>query len=134
MWWKGCAAKVWNLARDNIDQGVAVPLQKIKDAICILLERNHIVAEGAGAGTVAAALSSKNLGKNIVCVVSGGGLDTNLLIDFLQDSSVVKNTTKSSSIISNRKSTSSSGFMIAAAAASFLAASAVAVYYSWYMK
>ena len=132
---KAVLPKVWNLARDNIDQGVAVPLQKIKDAICILLERNHIVAEGAGACTVAAALSSKNLGKNIVCVVSGGGLDTNLLIDFLQDSSVLKNTKKKgSSVISNQKSTSRRSGFIIAAAASFLAASAVAVYYSWYMK
>lgn len=92
----GCGGKavlpsIWNLARNNVDDGVAVSLQKIKDAICIMLEKNHVVAEGAGACPLAAVLEGKcEKYKNIVCVVSGGGLDTNTLITFLNESRIIR--------------------------------------------
>ena len=126
---KAVLPKIWNLARDHIDQGVAVPLEKIKDAICILLERNHIVAEGAGACTVAAALSSKDLGKNIVCVVSGGGLDTSLLIDFLRSSNVVKREGKPKNIFLGGQRCRTDFFVLVAA--SLFSASCAAAC-SWY--
>jgi threonine dehydratase len=41
----------------------------------IVAERNHVIAEGAGACAVAAGLSGKVPGKKIVCIVSGGNID-----------------------------------------------------------
>ena len=57
----------------------------IAAAIQLLAERNKVVAEGAGACSVAAALRVPPGGpaKKIVCVVSGGGLDTDKLIAVL---------------------------------------------------
>ena len=54
---------------------------EIAAAVLMLLEKQKIVAEGAGASPVAAAYFDKfNLaGKNIVCVISGGNIDVNIL-------------------------------------------------------
>jgi len=122
---KAVLPKIWNLARDHVDDGVSVPLERIKEAICILLERNHIVAEGAGACTVAAAMSGRCPGKNIVCVVSGGGLDTEHLIDFLQ---------KSNNNVVMKKNTSvwNGDFVIASLLAS--AAACCCYYYFYHQK
>src|SRR5205823_2605962 len=48
----------------------------IATAIRLLVERNRIVAEGGGAASVAAALTGKAGKGKIVCVVSGGNIDT----------------------------------------------------------
>lgn len=86
----GCGGKsvlkeIWDLAKDVIDDGVAVSLESVSGAIKRLLESNRILAEGAGACPVAAALAGKCKGaKNIVCVISGGGLDTGKLVNILR--------------------------------------------------
>jgi threonine dehydratase len=41
----------------------------------LIIERNRVVAEGAGASSVAAALSGAAGSGKIVCVVSGGNID-----------------------------------------------------------
>jgi threonine dehydratase len=41
----------------------------------MLLERNHVVAEGAGAASVAAAVAGRAGRGTVVCVVSGGNID-----------------------------------------------------------
>ena len=50
----------------------------------VLAERNHVIAEGAGAVQVAAALSGKAGTGKIACVVSGGNIDSAKLIKILQ--------------------------------------------------
>jgi threonine dehydratase len=40
-----------------------------------LAERNHVIAEGAGACAVAAGLSGRCGTGKVVCVVSGGNID-----------------------------------------------------------
>ena len=86
----GCGGKavlpeVWELAREVVDGGLAVPLPEIASAIKMLAEDNRIIAEGAGAIAVAAALNGMcGNAKKIVCVVSGGGLDTASLVHILQ--------------------------------------------------
>jgi threonine dehydratase len=47
------------------------------------VERAHVVAEGAGATPVAAALSGRGGPGRIVCVVSGGNIDTRVLCRIL---------------------------------------------------
>jgi len=83
---KGVLEEVWEVAKDIVKGACAVPLQDIADAIRLLLERNRVVAEGAGAIAAAAAMigmcgPSK---KKIVCVVCGGNIDTEMLVKILQ--------------------------------------------------
>ena len=91
----GCGGKsvleeVWHVAEKTVDGGCAVPLPAVAQAIKVLCERNKIVAEGAGACGVAAAMTGMcgSQAKKIVCVVSGGGLDTDKLVHILQGKGV----------------------------------------------
>ena len=70
--------EMWERAR-NLLLPVVVSLSDITMAVRLLIERNRIVAEGAGAASVAAAMTGKaGLGK-IVCIVSGGNIDSSKL-------------------------------------------------------
>jgi threonine dehydratase len=60
-----------------------MPLAAIADAIRLLVERNRVVAEGAGALPVAAALAGRAGTGRIVCIVSGGNLDREKLARIL---------------------------------------------------
>ena len=52
-------------------------------AIRLLIERNRVVAEGAGAASVAAALTGRAGSGKIVCVISGGNIDSSKLVKIL---------------------------------------------------
>jgi threonine dehydratase len=58
--------------------------QGIVAAIRCLFERHRIIAEGAGAAPVAAALAGQAGKGKVVCVVSGGNLDMRDLLDILE--------------------------------------------------
>ena len=64
-----------------VDEVVTVTEDEIATAILTLMEKQKVVAEGAGAVSVAAALFNKLPieGKKVVCVVSGGNIDVNIL-------------------------------------------------------
>jgi threonine dehydratase len=51
-------------------------LDEVAAAIRLLVERNRVVAEGAGAAGVAAALRGAAGRGKVVCIVSGGNIDT----------------------------------------------------------
>lgn len=80
---KGLMPEMWDLARTLLDGSLVVSVRQVADAVKLLVERNRVVAEGAGACSVAAALSGEAEGKKIVCVVSGGNIDTSKLITIL---------------------------------------------------
>jgi len=61
-----------------------VTLRQIVDAIALLVDRNHAVAEGAGGASVAAALAGKGGRGKVVCVVSGGNIDAAKLAEILK--------------------------------------------------
>jgi threonine dehydratase len=63
---------------------IAIPVETVAEAVRILVERNHIIAEGAGALPVAAALSGGAGIGQICCVVSGGNIDTHVLTSILR--------------------------------------------------
>ncbi len=63
------------LARQLVAGSIVVGLDAIAGAVRLLAERTRVVAEGAGAAAVAAALSGEAGGGRIVCVVSGGNID-----------------------------------------------------------
>lgn len=69
------------MVRDYVDDVVTVSEDEIAAAILALMEKQKLVAEGAGAVSVAAAMFSKLpiQGKNVCCLVSGGNIDVNIL-------------------------------------------------------
>ena len=72
----GVLDDMWPLAHSLLDGSLVMPLADVAEAVRILAERNRVIAEGAGATPVAAALSGKMKGKGrIACVVSGGNID-----------------------------------------------------------
>ena len=75
----GVLAEMWPLAKSLLDGSVVMSLAEVAEAVRILAERNRVIAEGAGATPVAAAIArragdSDSAGK-VVCVVSGGNID-----------------------------------------------------------
>jgi threonine dehydratase len=71
------------LARQLVAGSIVVGLEEIAAAVRLLAERNRVVAEGAGAAPVAAALSGEAGSDKIVCVVSGGNIDSAVLAAIL---------------------------------------------------
>jgi threonine dehydratase len=72
---KSVLAEMWPLVSTLLDGALTVSLAEIADAMRRLVERNRIVAEGAGAAPVAAALKGVPDARTVVCVVSGGNID-----------------------------------------------------------
>ena len=76
--------EMWPLASRLMNGALVSSLEEVTFAVKTLVERNRIIAEGAGAASVAAALSGKAGPGKIVCVVSGGNIDTVRLQKVLQ--------------------------------------------------
>jgi threonine dehydratase len=76
---------MWELARDHIAGSFTVTVEEVARAVALLAKRAHVVAEGAGATPVAVALASKihPAPKHLVCVVSGGNIDSSALTTIL---------------------------------------------------
>ena len=81
---KSVFPEMWSLISSLVDDTITLTVAEISDAVRMLVERNHVVAEGAGAAPLAAALKTKDLTGNIVCVVSGGNMDASVLSTILQ--------------------------------------------------
>ena len=67
--------EMWPLIRQNVDAALSVSLKEIAETIRLLALKHRVIAEGAGAASVAAALSGRAGKGNIVCVISGGNID-----------------------------------------------------------
>ena len=67
--------------REYVDEMVTVTDDEISAAILALIERQKLIAEGAGAASVAAVMFNKVpvKGKKVVCLVSGGNIDVTIL-------------------------------------------------------
>jgi threonine dehydratase len=74
---------VWEHASELLSGAFALPLGEVAAAVRLLAERARVVPEGAGALAVAAAVSGRVPGRRIVCIVSGGNIDTGVLIRIL---------------------------------------------------
>jgi threonine dehydratase len=75
-------AEMWPLVRALLAGSIVVSLAQVADAIRLLSARNRVIAEGAGASSVAAAAARPAAGKT-VCVVSGGNIDASRLAAIL---------------------------------------------------
>jgi threonine dehydratase len=66
---------IWELARTLLDGSIVVSLEETGAALRYLAERNRVIAEGAAATALAAALTGKAGPGKVVCVISGGNID-----------------------------------------------------------
>jgi threonine dehydratase len=81
---KAVLAEMWPLAQQLLDGSLVVTLAEVASGIRLLVERNRVVAEGAGATSVAAAIRGLGGTGKVVCVVSGGNIDSDRLTRILQ--------------------------------------------------
>src|SRR2546429_6341501 len=80
---KKAGEQTFPLFERYVDEIVSVDDEAVANAILVLIERDKVIAEGAGAAPAAALLQKKVPGcsptAKVVCVVSGGNIDVNLL-------------------------------------------------------
>jgi threonine dehydratase len=74
---------VWRHASGLLDGAIAVSLDDAAATIRLIAERVRVIAEGAGALAVAAAVAGKAGTGNVVCIVSGGNIDPLVLARIL---------------------------------------------------
>ncbi len=81
---RGILEEMWPLARRLLAGSFVVTLRQVADAVRLLAERAHVVAEGAGAAALAAAHAGLAGNGKTVCIVSGGNIDASKLVRILQ--------------------------------------------------
>jgi len=79
----GVLTEMWPLVSRLVNDSIVLSLKQIADAIKLLMERNRVIAEGAGGSSLAAALTGKAGTGKIVCVISGGNIDVEKLTRIL---------------------------------------------------
>ena len=72
------------LSRELLYGSIVVGLDETADAVRLLAERARVVAEGAAGAGVAAALSGRAGEGRVVCIVSGGNIDLEVLARILR--------------------------------------------------
>jgi threonine dehydratase len=67
--------RMWQRMKPIVDDYAVVTLDETKNAMRVMAEKARVIAEGAGALPLAAALSGKGGQGPIVAIVSGGNID-----------------------------------------------------------
>lgn len=80
---KSVLPEMWDLIRSVLAGPIVVSLEEAAAAVRLLVARARVVAEGAGAVPVAAALAGRAGRGRLVCVVSGGNIDPQKLATIL---------------------------------------------------
>jgi threonine dehydratase len=80
---KSVFPRMWDRMHGLIDGSIVVTLEETRRAIRLLAEKARVIAEGAGALPVAAALTGKAGQGPIVAIVSGGNIDLDKLTAIL---------------------------------------------------
>ncbi|MGH7764874.1 MAG: threonine ammonia-lyase [Candidatus Dormibacteraceae bacterium] len=75
---------MFKLAQDLLAGSLTAGVEETAAALRLLVERNRVVAEGAGAVAVAVALSGRAGTGRIACIVSGGNIDLHKLAVILE--------------------------------------------------
>jgi len=81
---KSVLPEMWDLLRAVLEGPLVVSLEEAAAAVRLLVARARIVAEGAGAVPVAAALAGRAGRGRLACVVSGGNIDPQKLATILE--------------------------------------------------
>ena len=74
---------MWPLVSPLVDGALAVSIAEVAAAVRLLAERTRVIAEGAGALALAAALSGRAGSGTVVCIVSGGNINLGKLAEIL---------------------------------------------------
>jgi len=74
---------MWPLVSQVLDGSIVVSVEEVARAIRLLARQNHVIAEGSGALPVAGALTGKAGSGKVVCVVTGGNIDFEILTKIL---------------------------------------------------
>ena len=72
---KSVFPRMWQRMRPVVDGSIVVTLDEVKRAMRLMAEKVRVIAEGAGALALAAALTGKAGQGPIVAIVSGGNID-----------------------------------------------------------
>jgi threonine dehydratase len=72
---KSVIERMWQRMRPVTDGTITVTLDQVREAMRLIAEKSRTIAEGAGALSVAAALTGEAGEGPIVCVISGGNID-----------------------------------------------------------
>jgi threonine dehydratase len=72
---KSVTDRMWERMRPVVDGSIVVTLDETRQAMRLIAEKARAIAEGAGALSLAAALTGKAGDGPIVCIVSGGNID-----------------------------------------------------------
>lgn len=83
---RGVLAEMWPLVSSVIDDSIVVELDAVAEAMRRLATRNRVIAEGAGAAALAAALTGRAGNGKVVAVISGGNIDSSVLATILAGS------------------------------------------------
>ena len=75
---------MWPRVQPLVDDAFAVPIADAAAAVRILAGRARVIAEGAGALALAAALAGRAGTGKVVCIVSGGNINLGKLSEILQ--------------------------------------------------
>ena len=75
--------RMWERMQGVVDGSIVVSLEETRRALRLVAERARVIAEGAGALAVAAALSGRAGAGPIVAVVSGGNIDLAKLAELI---------------------------------------------------
>ncbi|MDR2984554.1 MAG: threonine/serine dehydratase [Nocardiopsaceae bacterium] len=78
---------MWPEVSKLVDDALAIPLEEVAGALRLLAERVRVIAEGAGALSVAAAMSGRSGQGQVACVISGGNINLSTLAGILQNQS-----------------------------------------------
>jgi threonine dehydratase len=78
---------MWPLASSVLDGSIVVSLAEVADAVRLLAARGRVIAEGAGATALAAALSGRAESGPVAAVISGGNIDRHVLREILAEQS-----------------------------------------------
>lgn len=78
-------SEMWPLVSNLVDGTLVSTVPEVAAAIKRLFENNRVVAEGAGAISVAGAVGNKQGTGKTVCVVTGGNIDKDVMAKILRE-------------------------------------------------
>jgi threonine dehydratase len=81
---KNILPEMWPIVSALLAGARVVSLEEVAASVRLLAERHRVIAEGAGAASVAVALAGVPEARKVVCVVSGGNLDAAKLCAILE--------------------------------------------------
>jgi threonine dehydratase len=75
--------EMWPLVSELLAGSLVASLEEVESALRLLAMRNHVIAEGAGAASVANASEGRAGHGKVVCIVSGGNINASKLAEIL---------------------------------------------------